>query len=68
MAKIYAAQAIAKTCGFDSKTFVVTERKLAPPVININIVDDDGTVTKYEDFQRQKSLPPVADAEVVEPE
>lgn len=73
MAKIYAAQAIAKTCGFDSKTFVVTEKKYERPVINIIIEDDDGNRKRYdsiEDFNRQKSLPPapVADAEVVEPQ
>jgi hypothetical protein len=71
MAKIYAAQAIAKTCGFDSKTFVVAEKKYERPVINIIIKDDDGTEKRYDsfdDFNRQKSLPaaPVADAEVVE--
>lgn len=57
MAKIYAAQAIAKTCGFDTKTFVVTKEEYTPPVINITFRDGR---------DRQLSLPPVTDAEIVE--
>jgi hypothetical protein len=67
--KIAAGLAISKTCGFDSKTFVVSEKKFERPVININIVDDDGTVTPWKpQAEPQKSLPPapVADAEVVD--
>jgi hypothetical protein len=78
MAKIYAAQAIAKTCGFDSKTFVVSETKLQRPTINIILQDDDGEkrsvpfdqfgTKPLEEHRKQLNAAPITDAEVAEAE